>query len=132
VFMAVGGIVHKILTNVSQKIPYNELFTKWVAPVCSTERPARSPFHFKFSRHTDRTCQDGADEDMDFPSIVLITSDVSTAPEGQQITPLLLDQKHAGIQTNYSGLWLLNQVFWIKLKGESHMALLKVHTRACL
>jgi hypothetical protein len=28
VFMAVGGIVHKILTNVSQKIPYNELFTK--------------------------------------------------------------------------------------------------------
>jgi hypothetical protein len=69
---------------------------------------------------------------MDFPSIVLITSDVSTAPEGQQISLLLLDQKHAGIQTNYSGLWLLNQVFWIKLKGESHMALLKVHMRACL
>jgi hypothetical protein len=28
VFMALGGIVHQILTNVLQKIPYNELFTK--------------------------------------------------------------------------------------------------------
>jgi hypothetical protein len=28
VFMALGGIVDQILTNVSQKVPYNELFTK--------------------------------------------------------------------------------------------------------
>jgi len=28
VFTAVGGIVNRILTNVSKKIPYNELFTK--------------------------------------------------------------------------------------------------------
>jgi hypothetical protein len=26
-FMALGGIVHHILTIVSQKVPYNELFT---------------------------------------------------------------------------------------------------------
>jgi hypothetical protein len=28
VFMALGGIVHQIFTNVSQKVPHNELFTK--------------------------------------------------------------------------------------------------------
>jgi hypothetical protein len=28
VFMALGGIVHEILMNVSQNVPYNELFTK--------------------------------------------------------------------------------------------------------
>jgi hypothetical protein len=27
-FTALGGIVHEILTNVSQKVPYDELFTK--------------------------------------------------------------------------------------------------------
>jgi len=27
-FMSLGGIVHQILLNVSQKVPYNELFTK--------------------------------------------------------------------------------------------------------
>jgi hypothetical protein len=117
---SLGGIVHQIISNVLQKVPYNELFTKWVAPACSTERPAR-PFissNEQFSRHTDRTCQDGADEDMDFPSIVLRTSDVSTAPEGQQNSLLLLDQHHAGIQTNSSGLWFLNQVLWITTEGR--------------
>jgi len=97
-FMAMGEIVNQILTNVAQKVPYNELFTKWVAAVCSTERPA-VPFIYnneQFSTHTVRTCQNGADEDMAFLTIVLITFDVSTAP-GQQISPLLLDQQHAGI-----------------------------------
>jgi len=28
IFMTLGGIVHQILTSVSQKVPYNELFTK--------------------------------------------------------------------------------------------------------
>jgi len=28
VFVALGGIVHQILTTVSQKVPYNELFTE--------------------------------------------------------------------------------------------------------
>jgi len=27
-FMAMGEIVNQILTNVAQKVPYNELFTK--------------------------------------------------------------------------------------------------------
>jgi len=105
-----------------------------MAPVCSTERPAR-PFlssNEQFSGHTDRTCQDGADEDMDFPSIVLITSDVSTAPEGQQNSPFLLDQQHAATQTIYSGLWLLNQVLWITTEGRKQYGTSQgIHARVC-
>jgi len=55
---------------------------------------------------------------MNFPSNVLITSDVSTAAEGQQNSPFLLDQQDAGMQTNYSGLWLLYQVLWITTEGQ--------------
>jgi len=115
VFMALGGIVHEILTNVSQKVPYNELFTKWLAAACSTEQPAL-PFissNEQFSTHTDQTCQNGVDVNIDFSSIVLKTPDISTAPEGQQNSPMLLDQQHAGFQINYTKLWLMNQVLWI-------------------
>jgi hypothetical protein len=42
---------------------------------------------------------------MNFPSIMLITSAVSTAAEGQQNSPFLFDQQDAGMQTNYSGLF---------------------------
>jgi hypothetical protein len=77
-----------------------------VAAACSIEQSAL-PFvssNEQFSTHTDRTCHDGADENMDFPSIVLKTSDVSAAPEGQQNSPMLLDQQHAGFQTTYNEL----------------------------